>query len=216
HGRPRQQRADEGRRRAVRVHRHGRNVHDREDPRAPVRRTRVVPPSRGDGGRPGDGGAAPARRRGGRRMTGTTEYVCPMHPQIVRSQPGSCPICGMALEPRVATLGDEPNPELVDMTRRFRWSLLFTLPTFALAMSDLLPGRPVQRAIDPRVLAWIELALAAPVVVWGGSPLFRRGWDSLVARSLNMFTLIALRPGAAVAFRLFAPLFPSALPHALR
>src|SRR5262249_50148183 len=92
----------------------------------------------------------------------------------------------------------------------------FALPTFALAMSDLLPGRPVQRAIDPRVLAWIELALAAPVVVWGGSPLFRRGWDSLVARSLNMFTLIALGTGAAFAFSVFATLFPSALPHAMR
>ena len=144
-----------------------------------------------------------------------TEYVCPMHPQIVRTEPGACPICGMALEPRTATAGDDPNPELVDMQRRFWVSVALTVPTMALAMSDLLPGQPVQRALSPQWLVWAQLALATPVVVWGGKPFFERGWTSIVSRHLNMFTLIAMGTLAAFAFSLFSTLFPSMLPHTL-
>jgi len=144
-----------------------------------------------------------------------TTFVCPMHPEIVRTEPGACPICGMALEPRTVSLSDEPNAELVDMQRRFWVSALFTLPTFVLAMSDLLPGQPVQRMISPQVGAWVQLVLATPAVVWGGWPLFARGWASLRGFSLNMFTLIALGTSAAFGFSLFATLFPALLPHTM-
>src|SRR5712671_1170953 len=100
------------------------------------------------------------------------EWTCPMHPEIVRSEPGACPICGMALEPRTVTLGGE-NPELADMSRRFWTSLLFTVPAFVLGMSDFVPGMPVQRALG-RWLPVIELVLATPVVLWAGWPLFER------------------------------------------
>ncbi len=115
-----------------------------------------------------------------------TTYVCPMHPEIVRSEPGFCPICGMALEPRTVSVEEEVNPELVDMTRRFWLSLIFTAPLVVLAMSDMLPGRPVQHAFSARLLAWIQLAGATPVVLWGGWPFFVRGWASIVNRSLKM------------------------------
>ncbi|MGZ6125364.1 MAG: heavy metal-binding domain-containing protein, partial [Myxococcales bacterium] len=139
-----------------------------------------------------------------------TEWTCPMHPQIVRDQPGSCPICGMALEPRTVTLEDA-NPELDDMRRRFRISLLFTVPVFLLGMSDLLPGMPAQRALG-RWLPWIEFALATPVVLWAGAPFFARGWRSVVTWKLNMFTLIALGTGIAWLFSVVATLAPGALP----
>ena len=126
-----------------------------------------------------------------------TEYVCPMHPEIVRGAPGACPICGMVLEPRTVTLADEVNPELVDMTRRCWVSALLSAPVLLLAMSDLVPGAPVQRMLSIRAIVWIEFVLATPAVLWGGWPLFQRGWASLVNRSLNMFTLIALGVGAA-------------------
>ena len=142
------------------------------------------------------------------------EYVCPMHPEIVRTEPGACPLCGMALEPRTATAGDDVNPELVDMSRRFWVSLVLTAPLFLLAMSEMLPGQPVHHALGERLALWLELGLATPVVVWGGGPFFQRGWASVVNRSLNMFTLIALGTGAAYAFSLFSLLFPGALPQA--
>ncbi|HEX2879986.1 MAG TPA: heavy metal translocating P-type ATPase [Polyangiaceae bacterium] len=141
-----------------------------------------------------------------------TEYVCPMHPEIVRGESGSCPICGMALEPRTVSLEQEQNPELVDMQRRFWGSVALTVPTAFLAMSDLLPGRPVQELISPELGTWLQLALAAPVVLWGGWPFFQRGWASVVNRHLNMFTLIALGTAAAFGFSLFATLFPALLP----
>jgi Cu+-exporting ATPase len=144
-----------------------------------------------------------------------TEYVCPMHPEIVRDAPGVCPICGMALEPRTVSALDDENPELVDMRRRFGVSAAFTLPTFLLAMSDLIPGQPVQRFLSTEVSGWMQLALSAPVVLWGGLPFFQRGWASIVNRSLNMFTLIALGTAAAFGFSVFALLFPSLLPHSL-
>ena len=115
-------------------------------------------------------------------------YVCPMHPEIVRPEPGSCPVCGMALEPRTVTLQEETNPELVDMTRRFWISLVLTAPIFFLAMSDMIPGQTVQRIISPKLLNWGQLVLATPIVLWGGWPFFQRGWASIVNRSLNMFT----------------------------
>ncbi|MEO8180501.1 MAG: heavy metal translocating P-type ATPase [Deltaproteobacteria bacterium] len=142
-----------------------------------------------------------------------TEYVCPMHPEIVRDAPGSCPICGMALEPRHATAEEEPNPELHDMQRRFWISLGLTVPTMLLAMSDLLPPGVRPRFVSPQLLVWAQLALSAPVVLWGGWPFFQRGWASVINRHLNMFTLIALGTLAAFGFSLFATFFPSLLPH---
>jgi P-type Cu+ transporter len=145
-----------------------------------------------------------------------TEWTCPMHPEIVRDAPGSCPICGMALEPRTLTLeseGEDQNPELDDMTRRFRVSLLFTAPILALMISEMLPNQPLQHLFTPRVLTWLQMALATPVVLWGGWPFFQRGWASVVNRHLNMFTLIALGVGAAYAFSAVATLAPGLFPH---
>jgi Cu+-exporting ATPase len=145
-----------------------------------------------------------------------TEYVCPMHPEIVRPEPGSCPICGMALEPRTVTLEEEVNPELVDMTRRFWVGVVLSAPIFFLAMSEFIPGQPVQRMIAPQLLNWIQLILASPIVLWGGWPFFQRGWASIVNRSPNMFTLIALGVGAAYVYSLAATLFPQIFPHSFR
>jgi Cu+-exporting ATPase len=142
-----------------------------------------------------------------------TEYTCPMHPEIVRDAPGSCPICGMALEPRTISIGDEENPELRDMQRRFWVSAVLTLPVFAIGMSDLIPGQPLQQAVSPRSLTWLQLALATPVVLWGGWPFFVRAWQSLVNRSLNMFTLIGLGVTVAFVYSVVATLFPDIFPH---
>src|SRR5207248_1699938 len=124
-----------------------------------------------------------------------TEYTCPMHPEIVRDQPGSCPICGMALEPRTVTATEEDNPELRDMTRRFWISVALTVPLLAIAMADMLPGMHVERVLRRAWLPWIQLLLATPVVLGGGWPVFQRGWASIVNRSTNMFTLIAMGTG---------------------
>jgi len=143
-------------------------------------------------------------------------YTCPMHPEVRQVGPGACPKCGMALEP-VEPLGTDegPNPELVDMTRRFWVSLALTAPVLALAMGEMLAPAAAAR-IDVNARLWIQLLLAAPVVLWGGWPFFVRGWQSLVTRNLNMFTLIALGTAAAFGWSLFAMLFPGALPHAVR
>src|SRR3989338_8142814 len=143
-------------------------------------------------------------------------YTCPMHPEVVQSQPGACPKCGMALEPQTATAEEEVNPELEDMQRRFWASLALTAPVFFLAMSDLIPGQPVQHALGARLITWIQLALATPVVLWGGWPFFERGWASLVNRSLNMFTLIALGTGTAYVYSLVAALAPGIFPASFR
>ena len=148
-------------------------------------------------------------------MTARTEWVCPMHPEIVRDEPGACPICGMALEPRTVLPEEPPDPELVSMTRRFWVGLVLSLPLFFLGMSDLIPGQPVQHAVNPRVLAWVQLVLATPVVLWGGWPFFERGWASVKNRHLNMFTLIAIGTGAAYLFSVFATLAPGLLPARL-
>jgi P-type Cu+ transporter len=139
-----------------------------------------------------------------------TEYTCPMHPEIVRNEPGSCPICGMALEPRTVTV-EEKNPELAQMTRRFWISLALTIPVVALGMSRMIPG-----VSSTRAFGWIELALATPVVLWGGAPFFQRGWASIVNRSLNMFTLIAIGTGTAYAFSVVALLFPATFSASFR
>ena len=144
------------------------------------------------------------------------EYTCPMHPEIVRDRPGSCPICGMTLEPRTAVVDQEKNPELVSMTRRFWVSAALAVPVLALGMSDLIPGQPVQRLLSMRTMGWIQLLLTTPVVVWGGWPFFQRGWASLVNRSLNMFTLIALGTGTAYLYSVIAVLFPDIFPPAFR
>src|SRR5262249_36945185 len=145
-----------------------------------------------------------------------TEYVCPMHPQIVRSAPGSCPICGMALEPRVATLGDDDNPELRDMTRRFWGSVAPAAPTLILAMGDVLPGDPLPPVLSARDVVFLQLALSSPVVLWAGWPLLERGWASITNRHLNMFTLIALGIGVAYLFSVVATVAPGILPDAFR
>ncbi len=143
------------------------------------------------------------------------DYTCPMHPQIVRDEPGSCPICGMALEPRTVTVEEGPNLELVDMTRRFWVGAALSLPVFLIAMSEMLPGRPLH-FLDMRVLNWVQLVLATPVVFWCGWPFFERAWASVVHRSPNMFTLIALGVGAAYLFSLAATVVPWLFPEGLR
>ena len=145
-----------------------------------------------------------------------TEYVCPMHPEIVRSEPGSCPICGMALEPRVATAEEEENPELASMTRRSWASVALTIPILLAAMSEFVPGASVERLIAPRTLVWLELALATPVVLWGGWPFFVRGWQSIIHRSLNMFTLIGLGVAVAYGYSVVAALVPGIFPPSFR
>ena len=148
--------------------------------------------------------------------TAKTEYTCPMHPQVVRDAPGSCPICGMALEPRTITGAEEENEELVDMTRRFKLSLWLTIPLLLLAMSDLIPGQPVQHAVSMGLLKYVQLAFATPVVLWAGWPFFQRGWASLVNRSLNMFTLIAIGTGVAYGYSVIATFFPHIFPASFR
>ncbi|HET7698968.1 MAG TPA: heavy metal translocating P-type ATPase [Vicinamibacterales bacterium] len=144
-----------------------------------------------------------------------TEYTCPMHPEIRQIGPGSCPICGMALEPVDASV-DEGNPELDDMTRRLRISFALTLPILAFMVSELLPGDPLQTLLPHGWRNWIEMAFAAPVVLWGGLPFFERGWASIVSRHLNMFTLIALGVGAAFVYSVVGTIAPGVFPEASR
>ena len=148
--------------------------------------------------------------------TARIEYTCPMHPEIVRPGPGSCPICGMALEPRTVTATEEENPELRDMTRRFWGGVALTVPLLVITMADMLPGMPVQRSLPIGWLPWLELFLATPVVFWGGWPFFQRGWASIVNRSTNMFTLIAMGTGVAYVYSLIATMFPSIFPPSFR
>jgi Cu+-exporting ATPase len=138
-----------------------------------------------------------------------------MHPEIVRREPGFCPICGMALEPRTAAV-EEDNPELKDMTRRFWVSLALSAPLLVLAMAEMVVGAPVSHLVSGRLLTWAQLVLATPVVLWGGWPFFVRGWASLVNRSLNMFTLIAIGVGTAYGYSVVATLVPDIFPHTFR
>ncbi len=144
------------------------------------------------------------------------EYVCPMHPEVVQDQPGSCPKCGMALEPREITLEDEANPELQDMMRRFWIGLVLAFPVFFLAMSEMIPGKPVQQILSPSEMSWVQWALATPVVLWCGWPFFHRALASLVNRSLNMFTLVALGTGTAYIYSAVATLAPGLFPASFR
>jgi Cu+-exporting ATPase len=145
-----------------------------------------------------------------------TRYTCPMHPEIVRDHPGNCPICGMALEPITVSLEEDENPELRDMTRRFWVSAVLTAPVFLMGMSDLLPGRPLEKVIAMHSIGWLQLALATPVVLWGGWPFFVRAWQSIINRSLNMFTLIGLGVSVAYFYSVVAIIFPDAFPESFR
>ncbi|MDD1635928.1 MAG: copper-translocating P-type ATPase [Methylococcaceae bacterium] len=143
-------------------------------------------------------------------------FTCPMHPEIIRSEPGSCPKCGMALEPRGIPGEDEENQELTDMSRRFWVSTGLAIPVFILAMAhDLIPGL-ITGSFFAHLLPWIEFALATPVVLWGGWPFFQRGWRSVISRNLNMFTLIALGIGVAWVYSVIATVAPWIFPATLR
>jgi Cu+-exporting ATPase len=158
------------------------------------------------------GGISPAPAASAPAATKAEPHTCPMHPEVVRDAPGTCPICGMALEPRTVTAEEEANPEFVDMTRRFWVSLALAAPVLLLAMSEHIPGQP----LSARAVNWIQLVLATPVVLWGGKVFFERGWASIVRHSLNMFTLIAVGVGTAYAYSIVATLFPSGFPESFR
>ncbi|MDH5744485.1 MAG: heavy metal translocating P-type ATPase [Candidatus Aminicenantes bacterium] len=146
-----------------------------------------------------------------------TEWVCPMHPEIVRDAPGSCPICGMALEPKTVTTEEEENPELVAMTRRFKVSVVLTVPLVLIAMRHYIPGLSIiDRLIPAGVMKWMELVLATPVVLWGAWPFFVRGWKSVVTWNPNMFTLIGLGVAVAYTYSIVAALFPGLFPASFR
>src|SRR5215472_7092909 len=145
-----------------------------------------------------------------RTAAGESRWTCPMHPQIVRQEPGSCPICGMALEPIMPVGGEAANPELRDMTRRFWVGLALSLPLIVLAMAANFVG------LAPRTAVWLEPILATPAVLWCGWPFFERGWRSIFSRRLNMFTLIALGTGVAYTYSLVATLAPSIFPPSFR
>ncbi|RWI29091.1 heavy metal translocating P-type ATPase [Mesorhizobium sp.] len=164
--------------------------------------------------------AEPAKYLGDRpepqAMPKGTQYTCPMHPEIVRDKPGACPICGMALEPMGVPTGDEgPNPELVDFTRRFWVSAALSVPLLIFAMAPML-GVTFSAFIDDSTKIFVELALASPVVLWAAFPFFHRGWDSVLNRSPNMWTLISLGVGAAYLYSVAAALFPEIFPHQFR
>ena len=144
------------------------------------------------------------------------QYTCPMHPEVTQSGPGSCPTCGMALEARTVSVVEESNPELEGMLRRFWISTALTVPVFLLAMSEMIPGRPTHTLISMGTLQWIQFFLATPVVLWGGWPFFQRGWQSVVHRSPNMFTLIAMGTGASYGYSLVAITLPEIFPAAYR
>jgi Cu+-exporting ATPase len=162
-------------------------------------------------------GADPKKYLGERKAEPVPEgtiYTCPMHPEITQVGPGSCPICGMALEPVIASVEIGPNPELVDMTHRFWIGMVLTLPVFILEMGAHIVG--AHNWLDPRLSNYIQFAFATPVVVWAGWPFFVRGWQSLVTRNLNMFTLIAMGTGVAYVYSVLATFFPGIFPHAFR
>ncbi|MEC4891032.1 MAG: heavy metal translocating P-type ATPase [Nitrospira sp.] len=143
---------------------------------------------------------------------GTVEYICPMDPEILETKPGACRICGMALEPKVVTMEEGPNPELEDMSRRFWLCLGPAVLVMILAMSDMIPGQPLQAQMGSALLNWAQWLLATPVVLWGGFPFFQRGWASLINRAPNMFTLIAIGTGAAYGYSTIGTIAPGWLP----
>ncbi|WP_316166387.1 MULTISPECIES: heavy metal translocating P-type ATPase [unclassified Bradyrhizobium] len=147
-------------------------------------------------------------------MPAGTIYTCPMHPEIRQEGPGTCPICGMALEPDVVSLDDAPNPELADMSRRFWIGTVLSAPVVVLEMGGHLVGG--HGLLDPVLSNWIQFALATPVVLWAGWPFFVRGWQSVQTRNLNMFTLIAMGTGVAYVYSVIATVAPQAFPPAFR
>ncbi|MFO1151047.1 MAG: heavy metal translocating P-type ATPase [Alsobacter sp.] len=157
---------------------------------------------------------SPAAARPAEAVPEGTIYTCPMHPEVRQVGPGNCPICGMALEPVLATAETGPNPELADMSRRFWIGLALSLPVLALEMGGHLTG--LEHYVPRGVSNWVQMALATPVVLWAGGPFFVRAWASLVNRSLNMFTLIAMGTGVAWAYSMVAVLAPDMFPPAFR
>jgi Cu+-exporting ATPase len=158
----------------------------------------------------GAGGTAPPTN------TGEILWTCPMHPQIVRREPGSCPICGMALEPMTPAADQAANPKLRDMTRRFWVGVGLSVPLLAIAMAEHFNKPALDAQLAPRLLVWVQLILATPAVLWGGWPFFERGWASVANRRLNMFTLIALGTGVAYVYSLVAALAPGIFPASFR
>ena len=144
------------------------------------------------------------------------QWICPMDPEVVSDRPGACPKCGMALEPKVATLGDAPNPELVDMTRRFWIGAAIGAPVFLLTMGDMVTDGAIGARVGQAFLNWIGLVLASPVVLWAGAPFFHRMWASIKNASPNMFTLIGLGVGSAFAYSAVATAAPGLFPPAMR
>lgn len=143
------------------------------------------------------------------------QYTCPMHPEVIRDEPGSCPICGMALEPVMPSLDDGPNPELVDFTRRFWVSAICSVPLLIITMGPMV-GLSVREWIGEQTALWLEFLLATPVVLWAALPFFKRGVDSFKNRSPNMWTLIMIGVGAAYLYSVVAVLFPEMFPHSFR
>jgi Cu+-exporting ATPase len=146
----------------------------------------------------------------------SSSYTCPMHPEVLQDHPGECPICGMALEPKIVTADEQENKELSLMTRRFWICLVLTVPVFISAMSDMIPGQPLQKIVSPKVLIWIEFVLAVPVVLWGAWPFYIRGWRSIINRRFNMFTLISLGVAVAFIYSVVATLAPQIFPQSLQ
>jgi len=161
----------------------------------------------------------PAHSKGQKAHTPQNEaniYTCPMHPEVKQTGPGSCPKCGMALEPENAGEQEGENHELADMRRRFWVSLILTLPVFVIAMGEMIPGNPLAKIASKNLLVWFELLLTTPVVLWGGWPFLVKGWQSLVTRNLNMFTLIGLGVSVAYLYSLIAAIFPEIFPASFR
>jgi Cu+-exporting ATPase len=165
-------------------------------------------------------GPAPASAAGAPATTAPAGaeilWTCPMHPQIVRNEPGTCPICGMALERMTPEAGDAANPELADMTRRFWIAGALSVPLLAMAMGDDLAKSTLDALVPPHIAVWVQLILGTPAVLWCGWPFFVRGWESVINRSLNMFTLIALGTGVAYLYSLSAALVPGLFPESFR
>lgn len=147
--------------------------------------------------------------------TTSTQWTCPMHPEVIQDHPGNCPKCGMTLEPKGASVSEDLT-EYNDMKKRCIFAAIFTVPLVFLTMGDLLPGQPVSKLFFHEFIRWTELILGTPVVLWGGWPFFVRGWQSLVNRSLNMFTLIGLGVGVAYVYSVIATLFPDLFPDSFR
>ncbi|MGE4539497.1 MAG: copper-translocating P-type ATPase [Desulfovibrio sp.] len=147
---------------------------------------------------------------------GKAVYTCPMHPEVRQQGPGSCPKCGMALEPVEAAPKEAPDPEYQDMKRRFWVAAILAVPVLLLAMGGMFPASPLRRLVTPRLQQWLELILATPVVLWAGWPFFQRAWTSLLHGSLNMFTLIGLGVAAAYGYSLTAMFFPEIFPAVMR